>query len=109
MKVEPQGIYDRKSNQMQPNATELKVLPLLTTPDEANQGHNQGRLAHRVRVNGVLNEATPASFPASMIGVNEAKQGQIGPRGHPSSPFPCRWEPHIPGPIATVYERNDRK
>ena len=61
---------------MQPNATELKVLPLLATPDEANQGHNQGQLAHRVGVNGVPNEATVASFSASTVGVNRAKQGK---------------------------------
>ena len=90
---------------MQPNATELNVPPRLATRNEANQG----QLVYRVGVNGVPNEATLASFPASMIGVNEAKQGQIGPGGHPPSPFPCRWEPHIPGPIATVYERNERK
>ena len=72
-------VDDRKSNQMQPNATELKVSSLLGTPDEANQGHNQGQLAHRVRVSAVPNEATVASFPASSLGVNEAKQGQIGP------------------------------
>ena len=37
----------RECNEMQPNATELKVSPLLSTPGEANQGHNQGQLAHR--------------------------------------------------------------
>ena len=70
---------------MQPNATELKVSPLLATPDEANQGHHQGRLAHRVRVIGGPNKATVASFPASPLGVNEAKQGQMGPRINPPS------------------------
>ena len=34
---------------MEPNGTELKVLPLLATPDEANQGCNHDRLAHHVR------------------------------------------------------------
>ena len=64
---------------MQPNATELKVSPLLATPDEASQGHNQGQLAHHVEVNGVPNEATVASFSASTVGVNRAKQGQGSP------------------------------
>ena len=64
---------------MEPNGTELKVSPLLATRNEAKQGHNQGRQAHRIRVSGGPNEATVASFPASAIGVNEAKQGQIGP------------------------------
>ncbi len=49
---------------MEANESKLKVPPLLTNPDEANQGHNQGQLAHRVRVSGVPNKATPASFPA---------------------------------------------
>ena len=62
---------------MQPNATELKVSPLLATPDEANQGRNQGRPAHHVGVNGVPNEATVASFPTSPLGVNEAKLSQM--------------------------------
>ena len=78
---------------MQPNATELKVLPLLVTRNEANQGHNQGRLAHRVRVNGVPNEATVAPFPASTVGVNETKQGQMGPELTPLQvPSPLRGE-----------------
>ena len=64
---------------MQPNATELKVLPLLATPDDANQGHNQGQLAQCLRVSGGPTETTVASFPASPLGVNEAKQGQMGP------------------------------
>ena len=64
---------------MQSNATEIKVSPLLATPDVANQGYNQGRLAQRGRVSGGPNEATVASFPASPVGVNEAKQGQMGP------------------------------
>ena len=75
----------RRQQEMRRNETELKVSPLLATPDEANQG----RLAHRVRVSGVPNEATVASFSASPLGVNEAKQGQIGPGFTPLS-FPCR-------------------
>ena len=79
---------DRKWNGMQPNATELKVSPLLATPEEANQDRNQGQLAHRLRVSGGPNEATLASFPASPPGVNRAKQGQMGPGiNPPSGPF----------------------
>ena len=57
---------------MRLNETEIKVSPLLRTPDEAQcghhvakQNHNEATLAHRLRVNGVPNEATLASFPAS--------------------------------------------
>ena len=76
---------------MRLNETELKVSPLLATRDKANQGHNQGQLAHRVRVNGVPNEATVASFSASTVGVNRAKQGQIGPGfTPPSSVIPAK-------------------
>ena len=80
-------VYDKECNEMQPNATELKVSPLLVTPDEANQGRNQGQLAHRLRVSGGPNEATVASFPASPLGVNE---GQTGPNGARVHPLPCR-------------------
>ena len=45
---------------MRPNETVLKVSSLLATPDEANQG--QGGL-----------------IPTSTVGVNRAKQGQMGP------------------------------
>ena len=83
---------------MRPNETELKVPSLLSTPDEANQGHNQGQLGHRVRVSGVPTEATVASFPASPLGVTEAKQGQMGPRVHPPCP---------PSPATTT--RNESK
>ena len=72
-------VDDKEWNEMEQNGTELKVLPLLATRNEAKQGHNQGRLTHRVRVSGVPNEATVAPFPASPLGVNEANQGQIGP------------------------------
>ena len=84
-----EGSGDGKSNEMQPNATDLKVSPLLATRDEANQGHNLSRLAHRVRVSGAPNEATVASFLASPLGVNEANQGQMGPRSSPPS-FPVK-------------------
>ena len=76
-------VGDRECNQMQPNATELKVLPLLATPDEANHGHSQGQPAQCLRVSGVPNETTVASFPTSRLGINEAKQGQMGPRFNP--------------------------
>ena len=65
---------------MRLNETELKVSPLLATPDDANQGHKKATLANRVRVSGRPNETTVASFSASPLGVNEANQGQMGPR-----------------------------
>ena len=64
---------------MEQNGTELKVLPLLATPNEAKRGHSEATLVHRVRVSGVPNEAMVALFSASLPGVNRAKQGQIGP------------------------------
>ena len=69
-------VDDRECNQMQPNATELKVSLRLATPDEANQGHNQGQLAQCVGVSGVPNEATLASFSASPLGVKRANQAK---------------------------------
>ena len=75
----PTHVDDRKCNEMQPNATELKVSSLLATPAEAKHSHNQGRLAQGLRVSGGPNEAMVASFPASQLGVNRAKQGQMGP------------------------------
>ena len=68
--------------EMQPNATKCNRIKSFATPAhsyEANQGHHQGRLAHRLRVGGVPNETTPAPFSASRLGVNRAKQGQLGP------------------------------
>ena len=50
---------------MEQNGTEFKVSSLVATPDEANQSHSEATLAHRVRVSGVPNEATVASFSAS--------------------------------------------
>ena len=64
---------------MRLNETELKVSPLVATPDEANQSHSEATLVHRVRVSGVPNEAMVALFSASLPGVNRAKQGQMGP------------------------------
>ena len=78
-----EGSGGRQCNQMQLNATELKVSPLLATPDEATAIGSRATPAHRVRVNGVPNEATVVSFSASQLGVNEANQGQMGPRFRP--------------------------
>ena len=75
---------------MRPNETKIKVLPLLATPDEANLGQRGLMLAQRVRVNGVPNEARVASFPASTVGVNRAKQSQMGPGFTPSSVVPAK-------------------
>ena len=91
---------------MQPNATELKVSPLTATPDEAKQSHNEATLAQCLRVTGVPNEATVASFPASTVGVNEAKQGQMGPGINPPSVAPLRRrEPRIPAPLSPSFQR----
>ena len=78
-KAEDEGSDGRQWNEMEQNGTELKGSSLLATRDEANQG----RLAHRVRVSGVPNEATVAPFSASLLGVNEANQGQMGPGINP--------------------------
>ena len=83
-------VDDRECNEMQPNATDLKVSPRLATPDEANQGRNQSQLAQCLRVSGGPNEATVAPFPASTVGVNEAKQGQMGPGINPPHRSPAR-------------------
>ena len=64
------------------NGTKRNRIKSFATPAhsyEAKQGHHQGRLAHRVRVGGVPNETTPAPFSVSRLGVNRAKQGQLGP------------------------------
>ena len=65
---------------MRPNETELKVSPLLVTPNsapgsvtKANQGHSEATLVQRLRVSGMPNETTPASFSASQLGVNGTK------------------------------------
>ena len=130
---EGEGSGDKECNQMQSNATELKVSLLLATPPslpaqagtsypgpaqtirngrkwkemEANKkfatpGHSQPApgsitkakrgqrgltVARCIRVNGVPNEATVAPFPASPVGVNEAKQGQMGPGFNPPPPI----------------------
>ena len=55
---------------MQPNATELRVSPLLATPNEATVATSRATLAQCVGVSGVPNEATVASFSASPLGVN---------------------------------------
>ncbi len=77
---------------MERNGTKRNRIKSFATPAhsyEANQGHHQGRLAHRVRVDGVPNEATLASFSASRLGVNRAKQGQSGPVLTPLLRRPC--------------------
>ena len=53
---EDEGSGDRKCNEMQPNATEIKVLPLLPTPDEL---HNE--------------DASPRSVPRPGDNSNEAR------------------------------------
>ena len=62
---------------MQPNATELKVSPLLATPNEASVVTSRATLAQCVGVSGVPNEATVASFSASPLGVNGAKRAKL--------------------------------
>ena len=57
------------------NGTKRNRIKSFATPAhsyEANQGHHQDRLAHRVRVGGVPNETTPAPFSVSRLGVNRA-------------------------------------
>ena len=78
---------DRKWVEMEGNGTELKVLSLLATPDEAKRGQRGLTVAQCVRVDGGPNEAAPALFSASRPGVNEAKQGQMGPGINP--PHSC--------------------
>ena len=51
-----------KWNEMEPNGTELKVSPLLATPDEANQGQNEATAGPARTSEGKPNEATVASF-----------------------------------------------
>ena len=72
-------VRGKECNRMQSNATELKVSPRLATPDEAKRGQRGLTPAQCVGVNGVPNGATPASFPASPLGVNGAKQSQMSP------------------------------
>ena len=91
---------------MRLNETELEVSPLLATPDEAKQSHNEVTLAQCLRVTGVPNEATVASFPASTVGVNEAKQGQMGPGINPPSVAPLRRrETSHPCPLSPSFQR----
>ncbi len=107
----PEAGMDDEGWEME-NGTKRNRIKSFATPAhsyEANQGHHQGRLAHRVRVGGVPNEATPASFSASPLGVNEANQGQMGPRFSPPS-FPRVKPLAQPYPsTARTYERNERK
>ena len=89
----PARADDRKSNEMQPIATEIKGSPLLATRNEANQGHSEVMLPHRVRVSGGPNEATVVSFPASPLG---GKRGQTRPNGSRNQPTPY-FSAHLPG------------
>ena len=75
-----EGSDERKCNEMRLNETKLKVSPLLATPTEPSQGHNRGRLAHRVRVSGVPNEGS-------------AKLGHGLAHSHEARPATrrCRW------------------
>ena len=47
-----------KWNETERNGTELKSFATPAHSYEANQGHHQGRLAHRVQVDGVPNEGS---------------------------------------------------
>ena len=62
---------------MQLNATVLKVSPLLATPNEAGVASCWHSGTSERCASGVPNEATMASFPASSLGVNEAKWSQM--------------------------------
>ena len=61
---------------MRGNERKLKVSPLLVTRDEANVATNEATPVRCLRVSGVPNEATLASFPASPLGVNGAKRAK---------------------------------
>ena len=89
---------------MRLNERVLKVLPLLTTPNEANRGHSEATLAGpfspwekvrmRVRVhpyrprrryecNQMEPNATELKVSPLLTTPNRAKQGQMGPRFRP--------------------------
>ena len=93
----PARADDKEWNEMEQNGTELKVSPLLGTPDEATVATLRATLAQCVGVSGVPNEARVASFSASTVGVNQAKLGQMRPfienfaSRPPANPF-SRWE-----------------
>ena len=59
---EDEGSGDRKCNEMQPNATEIKVLPLLPTPDEL---HNE--------------DASPAPSPVPAITATRPDEATMDP------------------------------
>ena len=84
-RVRVRGSGDRKSNQMQLNATELKVSSLLATRDETTAIGSKATPAHRVRVSGVSKRGHSGLISNDRPEVNEAKQGQIDPRSTPSS------------------------
>ena len=87
---------------MQPNATELKVLPLVATPDKTKRGQCGLTVAHPLRVSGVPNDATLASFPASALGVNEAKLGHMSHQFE-FHPLRCSPPPVIPAKAGIQY------
>ena len=79
-------VYDQEWNEMEPNGTELKHLPLLITPEQqptppakATRGQTGPCPARTARVGGGPNKARVASYSAPPPGVNEANQGQMGP------------------------------
>ena len=78
---------------MQPNATELRVSPLLATPNEASVVTSRATLAQCVGVSGVPNEATVASFSASPLGVNGAKRAKLS---HKIEISPLKRPPVVP-------------
>ena len=115
-----EGSGDREWNEMEPNGTELKVSPLLPTPDDAHRGNSEATPAQRVRVNGGPKRSHTRLISIARLGVNEANQGQMGPRFRPpivprrrDSPRPLgegqgEGSGH-PALIARTYDSNDRK
>ena len=64
---------------MQPNATELKVLPLLATPDKTKRGQCGLTVAHPLRVSGVPTRPPWPHFQRSV----RSKPDQTGPNEPP--------------------------
>ena len=93
---EDEGSGDEAWVEMEANGSELRVCrswPLAMRPPQSKQGH----AGPAIRVSGVPNEATVASFPASQLGVNEANQGQMGPRFTPNRRSPE--DGKVPSPL----------
>ena len=97
MRVEPQPASPPSTRGMSGNERVLKVLPLLTTPDEANRGHSEATLAgpfspwekvrmrvrahpHRPRrryeCNQMQSNATELKVSPLLATPNEANQGR---------------------------------